>query len=109
MGRKSDKTYRQRLRDLVSLAYERELSTELSALEGEFGRWRGGEINAFDVSEAVHRFHQGPARELFSRYGHSDLELVVAGAIRQDIISRDEAGPDTLERLASYLAVGDRQ
>jgi hypothetical protein len=109
MGRHPDNTHRQRLRDLASLAYERELSSALSVLEGEFGRWRGGEINAFDVSEAVHHFHQGPARELFSRYGPSDLELVVAGAIRRGIISRDEAGRDIVERLASYLAVGDYQ
>ena len=109
MGRQADKTHRQRLRDLASLAYERELSAELTALEHDFSRWRTGEVNAFDVSEAIHEFHQGPARELFSRYGHSELEFVVAGAIRRGIISRSEVGPDTLEHLASYLAVSDHR
>jgi hypothetical protein len=107
MGTNADKVHRQRLRDLASLAYDRELSRELSGLEHDFERWRAAEMNACDLSEAVHEFHQGPARELFSAYGHSDLELVVAGAIRRGVISKDEVDPETLDRLAVYLAIDD--
>jgi len=56
MSSQSDKVQRRRLRELAELAYERELSRELSDLEAEFGRWRSGETNAFDLSEAIHGF-----------------------------------------------------
>ena len=103
MGKQADKAQRRRLQDLADVAYERELSRELSELEAEFGRWRAGETNAFDVSEAVHHFHQGPARELFSKYGRSDLELVVAQAIHNGLISRDEAGAEVIKLLSGHL------
>jgi|KBSSwiStaDraftv2_1062776.scaffolds.fasta_scaffold252585_1 hypothetical protein len=103
MSSQSDKEQRRRLRELAELAYERELSRELSDLEGEFSRWRSGETNAFDLSEAIHAFHQGAARELFSRYGRSSQELVVARAIHDGIISRDEVGAAMLKHLAGHL------
>jgi len=43
-----------RIHELASLAYERELTNALGDLETEFARWRRGEINAFDVSAAIH-------------------------------------------------------
>jgi hypothetical protein len=97
------KAQRRRLRELASLAYERELSSALGELEGHFLRWRRGEITAFDVSAAIHDFHQGVSRDLFSRH-QADPELVVAGAIHEGVISSDEAGSDTLEHLAGHLA-----
>jgi len=103
MSSQADKEQRRRLRDLAALAYERELSRELSDLEAEFSRWRSGETNAFDLSKAIHAFHQGPARELFSRYGRSSEELVVAQAIHGGIISRDEVGAVMLKHLAGHL------
>lgn len=103
MSSQSDKAQRRRLRELAELAYERELSRELADLETEFGRWRSGETNAFDLSEAIHIFQQGAARELFSRYGRSSQELVVAQAIRAGVISRDEVGAPMLKHLAGHL------
>ena len=103
MGNQSDKAQRRRLRELAELAYERELSRELSDLEADFSRWRSGETNAFDLSEAIHTFHQGAARELFSRYGGSSQELVVAQAIHAGVITRDEAGAVVLKHLAGHL------
>jgi hypothetical protein len=103
MGKQADKAQRRRLQDLAEVAYERELSRELSDLESEFGRWHAGETNAFDMSEAIHQFHLGPARELFSKYGRSDLGLVVAQAIHNGLISKDEAGAEVIKLLAGHL------
>jgi hypothetical protein len=103
VAKQSDKTQRRRLLDLAELAYERELSRELADLEEDFRRWRAGETNAFGLSEAIHEFHQSAARELFSRYGRSDPELVVARAIHEGIISNDEAGDAMMKHLAGHL------
>jgi len=74
-------------------------------LEGDFKRWHAGEINAFDVADAIHAFHQGASRDLFSRYAPANLEIVVAQAIHNDLVSEDEAGPAVLEYLAGHLEV----
>lgn len=76
--RELDKAERARLRELASIAYERELARELAELEDGFRRWRAGEINAFGLSEAIHLFHQGPSRDLFSKYSPSNLEILIS-------------------------------
>jgi hypothetical protein len=98
------KAQRRQLRELGGIAYERDLSEHLTALESEFKRWRAGEVDAFELSEAIHRFHQGPARELFSKYESSHLDFAVADAIHRGVLSEDEAGAEALEVLARHLA-----
>jgi hypothetical protein len=94
---------KRRLQELGQIAYERDLSTELTRLEREFRRWRAGEINVFEVSEAIHRFHQGPGRELFVTYAMAQAEIAVAGAINRGTISREEAGPNVVQVLDPLL------
>ena len=89
-NREFTKAQRRRLRELGAIAYERDLSAELSKLETEFGRWRAGEIDAHELSDRIHRFHQGPARKLFSMYDHSNLDFAVAHAIHRGSITEEE-------------------
>ncbi|HXI55938.1 MAG TPA: hypothetical protein VNO55_07760 [Polyangia bacterium] len=93
------KSQRRRIRDLAGTAYDRELSRELTALEEHFGRWRRGEIDAHELSDQVHRFHQGPNRRLFLLYAGSDLDTAVASAIARGILSEDEASPEIVDLL----------
>ena len=97
------KAQRRRLRELGGMAYERELSAELSNLETEFRRWHAGEINAHELSDRIHRFHQGPAQKLFSKYEHSNLDFAVADAIHRGLITEEEAGADGMEMLRVQL------
>ncbi len=90
------KHVRKLLREAASEAYRRELDLELKLLHAVFEQWRRGEVSAFDVSDHVHRFHQGPNRELYLRYTGSDPLFPVAGAINTGIIRLDELHPDLL-------------
>jgi hypothetical protein len=99
------KEQNRRLRELGATAYERDLSDELTKLESEFKRWRSNEIGAFELSEAIHRFHQGPSRDLFSKYDRSVLELAVAHAVQRGVLSVDEVGADLIELLEGHLAL----
>lgn len=98
------KAQRRRIRELARMAYERDLAGELSRLEAEFRRWRSGEIDAFELSEVIHRFHQGPSRELFVRYDRPSLMWSVAHALHRGVITPEEAGADVRELLARHLA-----
>ena len=102
-NREFTKAQRRRLRELGGMAYERELSAELSNLETEFRRWHAGEINAHELSDRIHRFHQGPAQKLFSKYEHSNLDFAVADAIHRGLITKEEAGADGMEMLRVQL------
>jgi hypothetical protein len=93
------------IREMAGRAYEIELSRELAALEDEFSRWHRGDITAFDVSEAIHRFHQGPARELYLTYTQPHPKGAVASAIYMGILDRTQIAPDVLEELAGALSM----
>ena len=101
MKRELTKPQRNRLRDLASVAYERELSAELDSLEADFKAWRTGEINAFGLSEAIHAFHQEAARDLFKKY-NANVEIAVAQAVHFGILSKGEVGSAILEHLARF-------
>lgn len=108
MKRDLTKSQRRRIRELAGIAYDRELSRELTTLEGEFARWRNGAIGAHDLDEKIHEFHQGPNRQLFTSYTGSAIELAVAAAIANGIISEAEAGPEMLEILRGGIELANR-
>jgi len=97
------------LRQLADRAYEIELGRELKSLQADFERWQRAEISAFDVSEAIHRFHQGAARELFATYTHRYPKAAVAYAIQTGILDRAQVAPDVLRELAEAMSLYDAE
>ena len=93
------KLERKELRRLAGLAYERELAKALESLEGNFKRWRKNKITAFELSELIHKFHNGIARDLWSFYTTGNTELNVKHAIAEGIILETEISPGILEKL----------
>jgi len=91
------------LRELAVRAHEIELGRELRKLHDELARWQRGEITAFDVSDAIHRFHDGPSREMHVRYTTGLPAWAVAHAISAGIIDRGHVPPDVLEHLAAAI------
>jgi hypothetical protein len=97
------KAIRRRLRDLARQAYARELGAELGKLEADFARWRSGEINPFELSDCIHRFHEGRSRELYVFYDPRDPEVSVARAVGQRILERSEVPPEILAALEGKI------
>jgi len=56
------------LRECAAAAHEEELRRALLPIAEAFKRWEQGELGSGDLSELIHRFHQGPARDLYLRY-----------------------------------------
>jgi hypothetical protein len=94
---------RRRLRELAGLAHERELASELARLEEEFREWRKGRRSPHDVSESIHEFHDGVARELYGLYTRLDLESVVARAIALRLLDEDEVPRGLRHRLGARV------
>ena len=69
------------LREQAGRAHEEELRRALVPVAEAFRRWERGELGSAELSDIIHRFHQGPARELFARYNNPYMNLAVAYAI----------------------------
>ncbi len=98
------KAARRKLRELAGTAYARALGAELAKLEADFSRWRRGEIDAFELSERIHRFHDGRSRQLHVFYDGRNSDTAVAHAVAEGILSRVEVPADLLSALASQIS-----
>jgi hypothetical protein len=97
------KSIKHQLRAYARTAYERELRAELAKLDADFGHWRDGRLSGHELTERLHRFHNGAARELYKRYESNQVDLAVARAIVLGPLSSDEIDPRTLEALGPLL------
>ncbi|HEX6902614.1 MAG TPA: hypothetical protein VF789_23040 [Thermoanaerobaculia bacterium] len=97
------KANRRKLRELAGMAYTRELGRELSKVEDDFARWRRGEIDPFELSDRIHRFHDGPSRDLYVRYHRVPPAQMVSYAVANEILQREEISSDLLEALESLI------
>jgi hypothetical protein len=93
------KLEKKELRKLAGLAYERELAKALGSLEEDFKRWRKNKISAFELSELIHKFHNGIARDLWSFHTTGPAELNVKHAIIKGVILNNEISAGILEKL----------
>ena len=91
------------LREYAGAAHEEELRRALLPVSEAFGRWARRELGSGELSEIIHRFHQGPARELWVRYNTSHLEMAVAFAITTGVLGRETIPAELLEHLAGAL------
>lgn len=91
------------LRDQAMQAHEEELRRSLLPLSETFDAWKEGKISSGELSERIHGFHQGPARELFKEYNVGMREAVVAHAIVQEVLDRTRVPPELLKALGGWI------
>ena len=91
------------LREYAAVAHEGELRQALLPIAEAFKRWERGELDSGELSEVIHKFHQGPARDLWVRYDTAHLEMAVAFAITMGLLRRDAIPAELLDHLAGPL------
>jgi hypothetical protein len=91
------------LREHAGQAHEEELRRALGPVAEAFKRWERGELGSGELTEIIHRFHQGPARERFARYNTPYLEMAVAYAITVGVLDRQKIPPELRDHLARAL------
>ncbi len=97
------KAVKRGLRQLGAVAYEEELRRALLPLADVFEAWKAGRVASGDLVEAIHAFHQGPARELHLRYDRHLLPASVAQAVARGILKKEQVPPEVLAHLAGLL------
>ncbi|HEU4345033.1 MAG TPA: hypothetical protein VFU31_26070 [Candidatus Binatia bacterium] len=100
---RTSKQLRKMIGDWSAIAHDRELVKALRELRGEFDRWERGEIDPIELSDRIHKFHQGPARDLWVRYTTNPLDPQVAYAVATGILSKDEIPAELLQHLTNWL------
>jgi hypothetical protein len=91
------------LRQLAGIAYDRELSRELTRLEASFTEWRAGRLNPHDLSAAIHAFHDGAARDLWVLYNRGDPSSTVPRAVADGLLAENEVPAALLAKLENAL------
>ena len=85
------KSQRKHIRSLAQRAYEKELSQALNSLHERFQKWHANVISPWDLSEDIHKFYDGTARELYKFYEMtSNFEFSVAHAVAKGILDFEE-------------------
>jgi hypothetical protein len=104
------KAVRKRMRELVNMAYERELRSELEKLADQFELWKETKIDTFDLAEYVHKYHNGAARELYSRYNDLAPEMILPYALKEGHISDEECPAEIVDdmRAIAILLYGEQ-
>ena len=99
-----NKPTRKRLRALANIAHERELDRELAKLREQFDEWQAQKIDAFDLNDRIHQFHQKTAREIWKMYSNTgDEDMLVARALKLGFLTEDEVGGELIEQLGPMI------
>ena len=95
------KKQRRELRELQGLAWERELEDALHELRSDFEAWaEKKEISAFELSDRIHKFHNGRSRELYNMYSGSLDSFRIGPVVARGVIDGSELS-DELRDIAS--------
>ena len=100
-----NKEQKRELVRLAELAYERELGHWLSQLQVHFNAWQRGGITASELCGHVHEFHQGPARDVWSRHAGLKHPARVAWGLAHGFLAESEVDPPVLDVVRATAEV----
>jgi len=103
MNRDLGRRLRRQLRQLADLAWERELSNELSNLATSFDEWKAGKLEPHELSDRIHKFHHGGARELYGLYTRVHPLQLVVRAVGLGVLAESEVPAELLTDLAPAI------
>jgi hypothetical protein len=93
------------MRELSNRAYERELQLEMKKLAEQFKLWQDNQIDVWDLEQAVHKFHNGAARELYKRYTMLKPDEVLPYALFKNIITYEELPIEIVEEMKMIVSI----
>lgn len=97
------KSERALLRALTEEAWEAELGEELEKLFEDFTKWLDHGMSALDLSDKIHKFHNGASRDLYSMYTGADPAMIAARAIAMGFIDEKSLADQLRSKLAEQI------
>ena len=97
------KTTEKLIRQYASIVHDRELGRTLEELRTEFDRWETGKISAVQLSDHVHKYHQGTLKEIWAKHEMSSKEVIVAQAIASGILHEEDIPDEIREHLGRKI------
>jgi hypothetical protein len=91
------KSEKKRIRQLADLAWDRELRIELQKIAAAIEEMKNGQLTPFDVTDRIHKFHNGAARDLYNQFSHSLPWLAVCRAHLDGVLTDDDISDATNE------------
>ncbi len=105
MNKRLNRRQCHQLRIFAEEAHERELSEAMMELYEDFQEWGGDQISVFDLTERIHKFHDGISRELYKRYVLLDPEFGVAHALNHGILGAKDVGENLVKALGNMVDI----
>jgi hypothetical protein len=85
----------------MELARTREQASHLRELGARLDEWREESITGDALDSAIHKYHQGPARDVYFRYGSTNApEVIVGMAVGLGFLSKDDIPDELWEEVA---------
>jgi hypothetical protein len=103
------KAVKRKMNELLTLAWERELSEHLQALSGKFDEWKNKKINVWDLADHIHKFHNGPSRDLYNLYNDKMEVPVIARAVAKKLLLREEIPDNIYELIETCLSMFEEE
>ncbi len=97
------KEQKREAREIATAAREAELAEALAELHVLFGDWQKGRIDSFQLSDAIHQFHDGQSRDLFNMYQGLRPEDLAARAIARELVPPEKISRDLRRALAERI------
>ena len=66
-------------------------------------------MDSWELTEAIHRFHNGASRELYKKHNYGLIQFNVAHAIFTGLLDRGQVPQELLDYLAKHLAFYEEQ
>jgi len=106
MQQQFPKAVQKELAAIATAAHKAALRRALAELGDHFDRWRRNEIDAFELADRIHEFHDGPNREIYKRFtyeGTDGLPIIAAYAVANGLVDEGSVSAETMPYIAPLV------
>lgn len=105
------KKTKKRLRELLGIAYARELDRYLLDLSKKFDDWKNGKIDCWNLSDHIHEFHNGISRDLFNAYNCKSVHptYMISRALVKKLIQKEDIPPEALPHVENCTSLFEEE
>lgn len=89
------------VRELLGIAYARELDSHLLDLSEKFDDWKTKKMSCGDLNECIHKFHDGISRDLWNTYNARSIHqlYLVGRAYSLKLLKKEEIPEELLDAV----------